>query len=61
MKEETEKAAPVKLPATTEIVPLKYFHIVHNKHSIKLVKGEKCMLPKMFMQNMVTEKVIKKG
>lgn len=57
---DTEKVNE-KLPATTEIMPLKDFHIVHNQYNLKIVKGKKCMLPNMFLKNMVTEKVIKKG
>jgi len=51
-----------KLPASTEIMPLKDFHIVHNKYDIKIVKGVKLMVPNLFIQNLITEKVIlKKG
>jgi len=58
---EVKKEKAAKLPSSTEIMPLKDHHIVHNEHNIKIVKGEKCRVPDMFLQNLKTEKVIKKG
>ena len=43
-----------------EIIPEKDFHITHNKWDIVLKEGEPVPIPQMFLQNMVTEGVIKK-
>ena len=43
----------------TEIEPLKDFHIVQNKFDIKIFKGVKIDVPNVFLQNLITEKVIK--
>lgn len=56
-----EKKVKEKLPASTEIMPLKDFRIVHNEHDIEIKKGEKMRVPEMFIKNLLTEKVIKKG
>lgn len=44
---------------SVEVKALKDFHIVHNEYNIKLVKNEVSMVPKMFIQNLITEGVIK--
>ena len=41
-----------------KITPLRDFHILHNEHDIKIVKGEDISVPKQFIQNLKTEKVI---
>lgn len=44
---------------TSEVKPLRDFTIKHNEHFIELKKGEKIDVPKKFLQNLKTEKVIK--
>ncbi len=56
-----EKKVEKKLPSSTEVLPLKDFRICFNEHDIKIKKGEKIRVPNMFLENLVTEKVIKKG
>ena len=41
-----------------EIKPLKDWHIVQNKHDIKIVKGEEIEVPKIFLVGLKTENVI---
>lgn len=52
-KEETTKVEEVK------IVPLKNFTITHNDYHIELKEGVSVPVPRLFLQNMVTEGVIK--
>lgn len=47
-----------KEPKFVSVIPLRDFHIVHNEHDIKLVKGEEQDVPNMFINNLKTEKVI---
>ncbi len=49
-----------ELPEEVEILPLKDFHIVQNEIDITIKKGESVAIPRRFLQNMVTEKVIDK-
>jgi len=57
MKEQNE---PVKAKAEMkEISPLKDFVIHTHEVHIEIKKGEKLEVPKMFLQNLKTEKVIK--
>jgi len=46
-------------PKLIMVRPLRDFKIVHNEHCIELIKGERVEVPKMFVQNLKTEKVIK--
>jgi len=49
-----------KLPSSNmkKITPKKDFHIMHNEHDIKIIKGESISVPKQFIPNLKTEKVI---
>lgn len=40
------------------IIPLKDWHIVFNEHDITLVEGDEIEVPKIFLENLKTEKVI---
>jgi len=52
---------PIELPADVEIEnPLKDFHICLNEIDIKIKKGVPVTIPRFLLQNMVTEKIIKK-
>lgn len=51
-----EKEKPSK---EVEVKPLKDFIIKHNDFYFELIKGEKISIPKMFIPNLKTEKVIK--
>lgn len=61
MESKKEKSV-IKENLTTEveIKPLKDFHIVQNKIDIILKAGETVTVPRQFLQNLVTEKVIEK-
>jgi len=57
--EKTEKKKPSKRSdGMISINPKKDFHIVFNQYDIKIIKGEKIDIPKMFEENLKTEKVI---
>ena len=43
-----------------EIDPLKDFRITHNEYDIVIKEGETASIPQKFLQNMLTEGVIKK-
>jgi hypothetical protein len=51
---------PEPLPNEVEIMPLKDFHIVQNEIDIVIKTGVLVTIPRRFLQNMVTEKVIEK-
>lgn len=53
-KEGTKK----KEPASNKIIPKKDFTIKQNKILIELKKGEEIEVPKEFLENLKTEKVI---
>ncbi len=62
-KDKSEKVVefePVKLQGEIEITPEKDFHIVQNEIDIYLKTGEPVTVPRKFLQNLVTEKVIDK-
>jgi hypothetical protein len=56
-KEKSSKSS--KKTEMKEVKPLKDFTIVQNEHKYELKKGEAIEVPKMFLQNLKTEKVIK--
>lgn len=43
-----------------EIMPNRDFRITHNQYDIIIEKGVPVTIPRLFLQNMVTEKVIEK-
>ena len=53
MSEEKKKKVEM-----VEIKPKKDFRIKFNEHDIKIIKGEKISIPKLFINNLKTEKVI---
>lgn len=59
-EEEFEKAKSLKnFPGTVEIMPEKDFLIHHNQFHIEIKEGLPVSIPRKFLQNMVTEGVIK--
>lgn len=52
-KEDKDKLVSIK--------PLKDFEVKHNEFHYKIKKGEKIKVHKMFLKNLVTEKVIEKS
>lgn len=56
MKEET---SPVETPKVKKLIALKDFRFKHNKDVYEIKKGEQVKVPKMFLPNLKTEKVIK--
>lgn len=60
MKEEKSKKPASDPFEEVEIMPLKDFRITHNKYDITIKEGESVLVPQIFLQTLVTEKVIKK-
>ena len=58
MKEEKQQDE-VKQNKKSKLVALKDFKFKHGKDVYELKKGDEVEVPKMFMQNLKTEKVIK--
>ncbi len=55
---ENKKEIKVKLEPNKKVA-LRDFHIKHNEHDIEIKKGDVVNVPKMFIPNLITEKVIK--
>jgi hypothetical protein len=61
MKKEREvKLKEVELPTEIEIMPLRDFQITHNQYHIVIKEGVPVAIPRIFLKNMVTEKIINK-
>lgn len=62
MKKKSEDTEPAKteLSGEVEIMPKKDFHLVQNEIDIVIQAGVSVPIPRKFLQNMVTEKVIDK-
>lgn len=58
LKEESKKESSKNSGASKEIKPKKDFVINQNGIYIELKKGEKLEVPKRFLENLKTEKVI---
>jgi hypothetical protein len=59
-EDEFKKTKSLKnFPGMVEIVPLKDFLIHHNQFHIEIKEGVPVSIPQKFLQNMVTENVIK--
>lgn len=54
---EKEKKKEDKKPEGS-IIPKRDFHIVCNEDDIKLIKGERIIVPVKYLPNLKTEKVI---
>lgn len=59
LNDERDKPRKSKESKSNKVMPLKDWHIVHNEHDIRLVKGVEIEVPKMFHINLKTEQVIK--
>ena len=62
MVEESSDMMMVEKPKSKKmisIMPLKDFHISHNGVDIVIKEGERIEVPKLYIQNLKTEKVIK--
>ena len=56
--EKKQKPSKKLIKNKFEIIPKKDWHIVCNEHDIKIIKGEKIIIPEKFYGTLITEKVI---
>ena len=59
-KPEEKPAKKLDMLEEVEIMPLSDFRITHNEYDIIIKEGVSVPIPRLFLQNMVTEKVIDK-